>query len=337
MSRRRFALLLIVALLAISAAVLLATRRNSSAQINGGELFPTLAADLNRVTALRIAKGSDTPTTTLEKSAGGWTVKERGGYPADVAKLRTLLTALGAAKIVETKTADAARYAVIGVEDLSQAGSSGTEVIVTATDGTKAVIVGKTVGDGNFVRRAGEKQSYSVEPGIPVEAEPHFWIDSRLLDVPVGKIQAIEYRPAGGPAYAVRRSTPDGPFNLEGAPAGRKPADAAALAPAATTLSGLTAEDVAPSDGIDFAQPFVATLTLTDGEVITLSGIVAGPKHWVEVKSSKDAALTARAQGRAFEVASYRYDAIFKPLEQFLQPKEPPAVKQPPAVKPKNN
>jgi hypothetical protein len=37
--------------------------------------------------------------------------------------------------------------------------------------------------------------------------------------------------------------------------------------------------------------------------------------------------LTARAQGRAFEVPSYRYDAIFKPLEQFLVPKPPPAVK----------
>ena len=29
-----------------------------------------------------------------------------------------------------------------------------------------------------------------------------------------------------------------------------------------------------------------------------------------------------KTQGRAFEVAGYRYDAIFRPLEQLLVPKE---------------
>ena len=34
--------------------------------------------------------------------------------------------------------------------------------------------------------------------------------------------------------------------------------------------------------------------------------------------------------GRAFELAGYRYDAIFRPLEQLLAPKEPPAAQEPP-------
>jgi len=330
MSRQRFILIAVAALLAIAAALLVATQRNSSREAPGVALFPSLATDLNAVSEVRIAKGGAVPLTTLDKAVNGWTVKERGGYPADVAKLRKLLTSLGDAKIIEEKTADPARYAVIGVEDVVQPGSSGTEVTLLTPRGTQALIVGKSVAEGSFVRRAGDKQSYSVEPGITVDAEPHFWIDSRLLDVPATKIQSIEFKPPDGAAYAIHREAAAGTFSLEGAPADRKPLDGSALAPSQTTFTGLSAEDVAPVNGIDFGKPFVATLTLADGEVLTLTGAVAGTKHWLQVQSSKDEKLTARAQGRAFEVPSYRYDAIFKPLEQFLVPKPPPAVKTPP-------
>jgi hypothetical protein len=323
MSRQRFVLLLVAALVAIAAALLLANQRNSSRGTQGAALLPALAAHLDAVSGLTIAKGGSVPATTLEKGAGGWTVKERAGYPADIAKLRKLLTSLADAKIVEEKTADPARYALLGVEDPLQPGATGSEITVLMPDGGQAVIIGKSVGAGNYVRRAAEKQSYSIAPGIPVEVEAQFWIDSRLLDLPVTKIQRMEVKPPGGPLYAVQRSTTDSTFSLEGAPAGRQALQADALAPAPTTFTGLTAEDVAPVDGIDFSQPFTTTLTLADGDVITLTGAVAGTKHWVQVTSTKDAALTARAKGRAFEVASYRYDAIFKPVEQLLVPKAP--------------
>jgi len=336
MSRQRFVLLAIAAVVAICAALALATRRNSSQETEGGVLLPTLAAELNSVTAVSLAKGGATPTTTLRKSAGGWTVAERADYPADVVKLRKLLTSLSTAKIVEVKTADPARYAVIGVEDPAKPGATSGAVTVVTPRTTYSVIVGNSVGEGNFVRRDGERQSYSVEPAITLETDPHSWIDARLIDVPVTKIQSVEFKPAGGAAYTVHRSTADGPFSLDGAPAGRKPADANVLAPSPTTFSGLTAEDVAAQGSIDFSQPFVVTVTLTDGDVLTLTGTVAGPKHWVQITSTKDSALNAKANGRAFEVASYRYDAIFKPLEQLLLPKESPAPKTAPAGAPRS-
>jgi len=330
MSRQRFVLIAVAALLAIAAALLLATQRNASREAPGVALFPSLAANLNTISEVRITKGGSAPLTTLDKAATGWTVKERGGYPADLTKLRKLLTSLGDAKILEEKTADPARYSVLGVEDVAQSGSTGTEITMLTPHGALALIIGKPVAEGTFVRRVGDKQSYSVEPGITVEAEPHFWIDSRLLDVPAAKIQSIAFKPADGTPYAIHRSAADGTFSLEGAPADRKPLDGSALAPAQTTFTGLDAEDVSALDGIDFGKPFIVTVTLTDGDVLTLTGAVADTKHWIKVQSSKDAVLTARAQGRAFEVPSYRYDAIFKPLEQFLVPKPPPAVKAPP-------
>ena len=121
-----------------------------------------------------------------------------------------------------------------------------------------------------------------------------------------------------------------------GLPAGRKAADSAALAPSPTLLSGLTADDVTPVGDIDFSKLNVATVTLSDGNVITVTGAASGEKHWVQLRSSKDAALDAKAAGRAFEIAPYQYDAIFRPVEQMLAPKPlpPGKTKAPPTKKP---
>jgi len=100
--------------------------------------------------------------------------------------------------------------------------------------------------------------------------------------------------------------------------------DSHALAPSPTMLSGLTADDVAGANDIDFSKSSQAVITLSDGNVITVTGTPIADKHWIQVKASKDAALSAKTQGRAFEVASYRYDAIFRPLDRLLVPKESP-------------
>jgi len=352
MSRQRFIALLVAAALAISAAMYLSTQRNLQRDPRGGMLLPTLAGELNSVTALSVRRGSPTPTVTLRLQAGRWTVAERGDYPADVSKLRKLLLALSEAKIVEEKTSNPASFPIIGVDDPSVPGASGAEISVTAKDAKHTVIVGKPVGGGNFARRGGENTSYSVEPAISFETEPKYWIDSKLLDVAPATIQIIQVKPAAGAAYTVRReaaaaaasaagakaplkAASGATFTLEGVPPGRMAADAAALAPSPTAYGGLTVDDVAPASGIDFNNGTVLTLTLSDGNTITLTGAVVGDKHWIQVQSGKDTDLDAKTAGRAYEIAGYRYDAIFRPLEQLLVPKPPPPAAKPSKAAPK--
>ena len=106
------------------------------------------------------------------------------------------------------------------------------------------------------------------------------------------------------------------------------------MAPSPTVLSTLAADDVAPAGDIDFSKSSTVTVTLADGSVITIAGAVIGDKRWIQVAATKDAALSAKTGGRAFEIASYRYDGIFRPLEQLLVPKTPPPSEKKPAAVP---
>ncbi len=303
---------------------------------------------------------------TVHKQGDEWTVAERANYPADVPKLRRLLLSLSDAKILEEKTSNPANYSIIGVEDPTKPGATGAQIELIAKAGKQDLIVGKPAEQGSFVRRVGEKSSYVVEPAISFEAEPRYWIDTRLLDLSADKIQSIQFKPDTGPAYTVRRVSEPAPkqvaqpspaadkksaanapaaapapapapappaeasskFVLEGVPSGRQAADSDALAPSPTTFSNLNDDDVAPEGDIDFSKPSTVTLTLSDGSVITLTGAAVGEKRWIQVAGAeKMPLLSAKTAGRAFEIASYRYDQIFKPLEQLLVPKPAPSAK----------
>jgi hypothetical protein len=357
MSRRRFVVLLIAALVAISGALYLSTQRNLAPDTHGLPLLPSLASELNSVTELNVRKGSAAPLVTIHKQGEQWTVAQRANYPADVSKLRRLLLSLSDAKIREEKTSNPASYSIIGVEDATLSGASGAQIEVTAHDGKHAVIVGKPGAEGSFVRRVGENSSYIVEPAISVEAEPRFWIDTRLLDLPADKIQGIEAKPAGGPDYSVHRVSAPAPtagpataapatapanagsanatntaapasnFELTGVPSGRKAVDSQQLAPSPTTFGSLTADDVAAAGDLDFSKPSIVTVTMADGNILTFTGATIGDKRWIQVTATKDAALTAKTAGRAFEIPAYRFEAIFKPLEQLLVPKPTPVKK----------
>jgi hypothetical protein len=372
MSRQQFTALLVAALVALSAAVYLSTQRNSSSEVHGQPLLPALPSELNAVTSLSVLKGSATPSVTIHKQGDEWTVAERANYPADVSKLRKLLLALSDAKILEQKTSDPANYSIIGVEDPTKAGATGAQIELVTKQGKQDLIVGKAAERGSFVRRAGEKSSYIVEPAISFEAEPRYWIDTRLLDLSADKIQSIQFKPGTGTGYTLRRVTEPAPkpatpatpakvqagksssaapastaaapaaagtpaptpaappvskFVLEGVPSGRQALDSSALTPSPTTFSNLADDDVAPVGSVDFSKPSIVTVTLSDGSVITLTGAVAGDKRWIQIAAPKDASLSAKTSGRAFEIANYRYDQIFKPLEQLLVAKPAPAAK----------
>jgi len=337
MTTRRFLLLLGASIVAIIGAMYLSSLRHLERDPRGGSLLPGFDAQLDAITDIRMRKGGANASVSLHRAAPGrWTVKERGDYPADVSKIRKLLLALADARIVEEKTSNPARYAILGVDDPAAPSATGVELNLAAPASNRTLIVGKPAAGGTFVRRRGEAMSFAVEPAITVEPTAKEWIDQTPLSIPAEKIQRVRVRFADGTSYAIsRKSAPGaatpGPYSLESAPAGREAAEPAVIEPSPTSFGAITADDVGAAADVDFSKPSTCEIKLFDGGVFTLTGVVTGDKHWIQAAASNDDALNARARDRAFEIAGYRYDAMFRPVEQLLKPKpEKPQTAKPP-------
>lgn len=347
MTSSRLVLLAFAALLATAGAFWLSSQRHLDRAVNVGDpVLPQLRAALNDVAELRLSRG-DGAIVTLQRGGTGWSVGERR-WPADAGKLRKLLLDLSQLAIVEEKTHDPARYAVLGVEDVDGPQAGGVRIDVKTSHGAiHSLIVGKTSGARDvYVRAVGAAPSYLASPQVTTDTTPVRWLDTTLLDVPAEDIRAVTLLPRGRPTRT-----------LEGA---QLPPDLAAA------LAHLALEDVRvaalepvagqASKTAVAADTAAARLRYTtwDGRIIELEGREDGARRWIRVATSFDpsaahprpdtsandvkgedaappatptpastsvtptadprehiAALARRTDGHEFEIPAYRYATLF--------------------------
>jgi Domain of unknown function (DUF4340) len=318
----------------VGAGLWLVSRQGASSTADDapGPVLSLRQGDLNAVTRVRIFKG-DGSHTTLAREATGWLVTERG-YPADTGQVRRLLLDLSALKAEEQKTADPALYAKLGVEEPKgfQAASTGLEIDVNGK--TLGLIVGHSSGTGSvYVRVAGQARSVLATPQLAPDADPRHWLDRALLDIAPERVTAVDLKPQGGPEYTLKRAPPGAggaaasDFVVTPIPKGRELGDPAAPASQAGALAGLQLDDVRKAGA---AAPLAqATFVTSDGLTLVLSGIQDAAQRYITIAVSASSPtalgqardLNARLAGWEFQVPGYRYDALFRPLEQLLKPK----------------
>ncbi len=300
-----------------------------------GAVLPLKQADLNAVTQVRIFKG-DGSHTTLQRDATRWIVAERG-YPADTGQVRKLLLDLSALQVEEQKTSDPALYSRLGVEEPRGAQTLGTGVNLDVNGKTLGVIVGKTSGTGSvYVRVAGTAQSLLASPQLTPDADPRHWLDRSIVDIAAEQVNEVDVKAASGPQYAVKGTT------VSPLPKGRELADPGAPAAQAGALAALQLDDVRKATG--HAPAAQASFHTGDGLILTLAGIPEGETRYLSIAATASAPaakpraqeLNARLAGWEFELPGYRYDTLFRPLEQLLKPlpTPKPAASAKPALSP---
>jgi len=333
MTPRRFAFLALAGVAVIALALWVSSRRHLERTVDAGQqVLPSLAGALNTVTEVRLIKGDGT-RTSLKKSADDWLVSERG-FPADSSQVRKLLIDLSSLQVVEQKTREPANYAQIGVEDVSSPKAGGTLIEIVMPAKTLRLVVGKQSGTkSSFVRIAGEPQSLLVTPQVTADADPRRWLDRDVLDLSQSRVKEVAIAPHGSPAYVVTRpSAQQGDFSVPNLPKGRELVSVSAANPQAGALTALQLDDVRRS-GATPADADHAKFTTFDGLTLEVSGHKDGDRRLISLaaqSAAKDSAaeaqrLTARFGGWDIEIPSYKYDALFKPLEELLKkPPEPP-------------
>jgi hypothetical protein len=332
MSPRRVAILLISSVLIVILAVWLSSNRpTTTATLPGLD-----KRAVNAVSEIRLSRGDGT-RTTLKKGNTDWTVAERD-YPADSGKVRKLLLDLATLNVIEEKTRIAENYPALGVEEVTSGKATGTHVEAVTAAKTYSLIVGKTSGaNSGYVRVSNTPQSLLVAPGITIDADPRRWLDQTLIDIPQERIQQIAVKPAAGPGYTASRPNKEqSDFTVADIPKGRKLSSPAAADAIAGSLGSVTLDDVqhAPTDAsaTDVSHAVFSTF---DGLKIDVAGHKEGTKTMVSLTSisttpateAEAKTLAARLNGWEFEIPSYKYDGLFRPLEDLLEKPPEPAAK----------
>jgi hypothetical protein len=293
----RFALILVVLLAVLGGAAVVFYQKERGRQAgNVGTLGQPVLKNLQaaEVASIRIVEPKST-LTVLRKDER-WVIPERGGFPADVAKVREFVLQALSLKVGQSEPIgdkDRARLNLDASGTQVEFGNAEGKALATLTVGKKYFKrevdnPEKARADGRFVALpADPKTVYIVsDPLAQASARSADWIDRRSFQVE--KVKTLELRYPDGSGWRIERDGDNADWRLAGLRPGEK-LDVTKANAASYSLSLLELADVAPKDvsdtGLD--KPTVIEATTLDGLAYSIKvGKLAGDNYYVSFTSS---------------------------------------------------
>jgi hypothetical protein len=295
------------ALVVVGGGAMLVMKQNApttSILAGAQKLSPALADKINDVAKVEVRKGTDTLTLTRSKEGDAtvWKLDSRGGYPAKSDKIKELLLAFSEAKLIEPKTDKPDKFSLLDLQEPG-AGANGIGVTLSDAAGTPilSVIVGKFAfaadgrsGEGLFLRRAGENQTYLSDLKLQPEAAASGWLVTDVFSTERSRLKSATVARAAagnvpGETYTVTRSDPSkAEYSLAEMPAGKELKYPTSATTPSYAVEFVDMADVAPAASIDLSKEPVGTCTyaMFDGMVITVNLGKQDGKTWMKVSAS---------------------------------------------------
>jgi hypothetical protein len=357
MTPRAFTYLCVAAALSVLFAIVSYASNNqwSTGKTTGEKLFPSLVSDASQIATIEVRQGEN--TVVLERKGGSWYLKTRDGFPADPAKVRTLLVGLAEADLTEAKTRRADRYSVLELEDPAEKGTKSRLVRLIGAKGNVMgeVVVGKKRQDilsvakgGTYVRRPGNPQTWLANAEIDAPSAAKEWVKTSVIALDSSKIARVTIEVPGEEALKIEREAPaapakdkDGKEQLPAVapgpgklrfvafpPDGKKLKEANAAETLVRSLATIDMEDFrkldAPPSG---AGVSTVKVEVADGPVTTLRLRKDGDTYWMSVTASGEgdeakkaaAEISQRTQGWEYRLATTKAEAILKKRADLLE------------------
>ena len=287
---------LLVLLLALGGGALLVfqqqeARDSADAGTLGQPLLKGLQA--SQVAAIVIRQPND--AITIQKKDERWTIAERGGFPADIDRVREFVVKAIGLKIGQSEP--------IGEKDRARLllDAGGTAIEFLGADGkplarltagkkyfkTEPENAEKAIGDGRYVMLPGDEKHVVVvaDPLTQASTRSADWISK--AGFAAEKVKTMEVRAADGATWKIERSGDNADWKLAGSRGDEKLEVTRANA-ASYSLSLIELADVAPvgvkpeATGLD--KPLVVTATTLDGLTYTLKiGALSGENYYATV------------------------------------------------------
>ena len=301
----RFLGVLVVLLIALGGGALLVREQQSSPKSGGAEtlgqpLLKGLQAAQVAAIAIRQPKGA----ITIAKKDERWTIAERGGFPADLDKVRGFVVQAISLKIGQSEPVgekDRARLLLdAGGTAIEFLGADG-KPLARLTAGRKYFKAepenpDKAIGDGRYVALPGDEKRVIVvaDPLAQASVSSADWISKSGFAAEKVKTMELRYHDGAAAGWKIERSGDNADWKLAGARGGEK-LDVAKANSASYSLSLIELADVAPADakpvesGLD--KPVVVTAATFDGLTYTLNiGKLAGDNYYATVAVAGDPA-----------------------------------------------
>jgi hypothetical protein len=318
----RLTRLAIIALLALAAGVFVARRDAPSGVLTaGGPLVAGLEESINEVDSIRLTSGGNQVIVSLKRGESGWTVAERGGYPADFDKLRRFLLDLARSKRVEAKTSVAENFARLGVEDITATEAKGIKLEIGGLAEPAALIIGQFTGlsgEGTFVRDADGPQAWLASGSLVPDRNVGNWLARDLVDIPSSRIQQIRISQAGSTLVAAKSAPEDEHYTLADVPRGREVSSAFAVDALAGVLSALRLEDVSPA--AELAPPetgrIEATYTTFDGLSVAVTAWRQENRNLARFAVALDETVASQAIAEAQSAARLAHEAAVAAIDK---------------------
>lgn len=336
--------LAVIALLALAAAIFVARRDAPSEVLTaGGPLIAGLEESINEVDSIRLTSGGNQVIVSLKRGESGWTVVERGGYPADFDKLRRFLLDLSRSKRIEAKTSVAENFARLGVEDIAATEAKGIKLEIGGLAEPVALIIGQFTGlsgEGTFIRDADGQQAWLGSGSLIPDRNVGNWLARDLIDIPSSRIQQVRISQGGSTLVASKATPEDEHFTLADVPRGREVNSVFAVDALAGVLSALRLEDVSPA--ADLAPPesgrIEAAYMTFDGLSVAVTAWRVENRNLARFAATLDEAVAGQAIAEAQAAARDAHEAAVaaiaggsgeNPDGAATPPEAPPAVSDP--------
>ena len=263
-------LLAVVALLAVlSAAVYFVGRPAKPTGVDPRLGQPLLtAASIDRASVLTLTENGR--TVTLSKaSAGGWTVQEYHGFPADFTKLSRLVSDLVGAKVERLVSQNPERIQGFNLGDARITLNDASGKAVWSLD------LGKNAeGGGRLVRYDAETKAYLSRLSVFLDTDAKNWADAALLSLTSDDIAHVELSFAEAAPVVASRAKKEDPFAAADAPAGQQISRAkidSLLSTIGTLRFSETSELTEPNAVAAKANAQTLTVKTFDGRSYTVS------------------------------------------------------------------
>ena len=272
--------LVTVATVAASGIAVDARYRQTVLEARGGEaVFAELRGLAGGVDEIAVERAG--VVFALERRGDGWANAGLGGFPARGELVETVLSEIADLRYLEPKTARAALYPKLGVED---AGPGAGSTRLTLGDGDGGVLADLVVGKarprtanadraGVYIRLPGRERAWLAEGTLDVHRDASGWSDREIVDIDARSIRSLTVRHADGEVVDLHRAEPDDrKLTLRNLPAGAAIAHQHEIDFMAGLLKGLSFVDARagpPSDPA-VAPGFEATVRTADHLRVTL-------------------------------------------------------------------